>query len=374
MVKTGRLAWMAFDSTQRAASRDKFLKGAGWSDAIQQPLSQDASTRNYIRLVRGDETAMLMDAPRIESAICTPNMSDQDREELGWNAQTRLAASRVDAFVVLAAYLRGLGLGAPEVYAHDVEQGFAIIEDFGTQREFARLIEAGTQDEVHLYTEAAKRLAKLHQLDQPSEPLTYEDETWHVLEFDGVALKANADLYADWLPLHAGEGALRGKDRVRWGAARNALIERAVSLPREFTLRDYHAENLLWLERGDVGLLDFQDAVIGWDAWDMAMLTQDARREVSDAAAEAAITTYLDLTGKSRDSFDERLAIIGTLNALRIAGLFSRLMNRDKKPRYGDFFDRQIRLLAKNLEHPSTSEMKALVSELTPFVFECEAR
>ena len=60
----------------------------------------------------------------------------------------------------------------------------------------------------------------------------------------------------------------------------------------------------------------------GWDAWDMAMLTQDARRSVSHEASEAAIRRYLELTGKSREAFDERLAVIGTLNALRITGTF----------------------------------------------------
>ena len=121
---------------------------------------------------------------------------------------------------------------------------------------------------------------------------------------------------------------------------------------REFTLRDYHAENLLWLPEDRIGLLDFQDAVIGWDAWDLAMLTQDARREVSAAATDAVLRTYLEESGKDESALMKRLAVIGTLNALRIAGVFARLVKRDGKPRYNDFMPRQQLMLARNLKHP----------------------
>ncbi|CAN0539171.1 unnamed protein product, partial [Scytosiphon promiscuus] len=164
--------------------------------------------------------------------------------------------------------------------------------------------------------------AKLHQQPIP-DAVIYGSEQWPILDFDHLALSSNADLYADWLPVEAGGGALTGLARVRWESERDALIEQAMSFPRVFTLRDYHAENLLWLGDDRIALLDFQDAVKGWDAWDMAMLTQDARRDVSHEASEAAIRHYLDQTGKTREAFDERLAVIGALNALRIAGVFS---------------------------------------------------
>jgi len=102
----------------------------------------------------------------------------------------------------------------------------------------------------------------------------------------------------------------------------------------------------------------------------MAMLTQDARRAVSPDVAEAAIRHYLDQTGKSREDFDERLAVIGALNALRIAGVFSRLQHRDGKPRYGQFQPRQLSILARNLSHPALKDMNAFVRHTTPFVFE----
>ena len=83
-----------------------------------------------------------------------------------------------------------------------------------------------------------------------------------------------------------------------------------------------------------------------------------------------AIRRFLDLTGQGRTAFDERLAVIGALNALRIAGVFSRLQHRDGKRRYADFQPRQLQLLARNLSHPALRGMAAFVRKTTPFVFE----
>ena len=370
MAKTGRNGAMSFDSSMRDKLIAAFLSQHGWGDAVLLPLGQDASTRRYIRLAMPDgTTAMLMDAPRIEADPCPPDADDATRTAMGWNAQTRLAASRVDAFVLIANHLRSLGFEAPKVLAHDTQAGLALLQDFGDGMELARHLERTPELEIPAYTLAADMLARLHAHPIP-DVVSDGNEHWPILEFDRLALASNADLYADWLPVEAGGKALSGTARAKWEQERDALIEQAMSFPRVFTLRDYHAENLLWLGGDRIALLDFQDAVKGWDAWDMAMLTQDARREVSEAASEAAIRHYLDQTGKAREAFDERLAVIGALNALRIAGVFSRLQHRDGKPRYGTFQPRQLKLLARNLSHPALASMEAFVRETTPFVFE----
>ena len=353
----------------RGAQIEGFLGKASWDRAHIDWFEQDASTRRYARLTQpGGETAILMDAPRIEDDPCTPDMTPAQRQAKGWNAMTRLAASRVDAFVLIAEHLRQAGLRAPKIFAHDANIGLAILEDFGEKREFARLIEQG-MEEVPLYTRAAQDLAKLHRAETPS-TLSNGTDLWPILEFDHVALGANADLFADWFHVYDDTARMTDADRVRWEQVRDNLIAQAVTFPREFTLRDYHAENLLWLPDEQVGLLDFQDAVLGWDAWDMAMLTQDARREVTNEAAGTAIRTYLNETGKDEARFRERLAVIGTLNALRIAGVFARLMKRDGKPRYETFMPRQKLMLARNLEHPSAAEMRAFVADTAPSVLE----
>lgn len=346
-----------------------FLNQADWANADLLWFDQDASTRRYARLSRPNGmTAILMDAPLIEDDPCEPDATPEERARLGWNAMTRLASSRVDAFVLIANHVRQAGLRPPHIHAHDSAKGFALLEDFGDKREFARLIEQG-MDEVPLYQQAAEDLAQLHRAPQPG-VLSSGDESWPILEFDQVALGANADLFADWFHHYDERARMTDADRAKWEDARDGLIALAMTFPREFTLRDYHAENLLWLPEGRVGLLDFQDAVLGWDAWDMAMLTQDARRAVSDAATTTAIRTYLEGTGKEEAAFQERLAVIGTLNALRIAGVFARLVIRDGKPRYRDFVPRQLLMLARNLRHPAAADMRAFIAETAPFILE----
>lgn len=355
--------------TARLSLIKAFLSAAGWGAARLDWFDQDASTRRYARLTQpSGATAILMDAPRVEDEPCTPDMPLETRQRLGWNAMTRLASSRVDAFVLIAAHLRAAGLRPPDILAHDTALGFALLEDFGADREIARLIEQGAP-EVPLYKQAAKDLAHLHGQPKP-DILRAGADAWPVLDFDQTALSTNADLFADWYHRYDDSARMTDADRARWDRARDALIEQAMAFPRAFTLRDYHAENLLWLPEGKIGLLDFQDAVIGWDAWDMAMLTQDARRTVSEAATEAAIRTYLDASGKDEAAFKTRLAVIGTLNALRIAGVFARLVRRDGKPRYEHFMPRQKLMLARNLAHPAAQDMRAFVAETAPSILE----
>lgn len=361
---------MSLPSDSRTLEIDRFLAGTGWDHVPRAQLGQDASTRRYFRLTQASgETVLLMDAPNVEAAPCPPLADAATRLSMGWSAAARLAASRVDAFTAIAEYLRNRGFSAPNVLFEDADKGFALIEDFGEGREFARLIERGAEDEIKLYTAAARAMAALH-----AEPAPKQLRDWPILDYDGLALRVNADIFPEWLPQLETRMTLNKAHLARWEAERDALIDQAMSFPREFALRDYHAENLLWLpERtghARVGLLDFQDAVNGWDGWEMAMLVQDARRPVSAAASEAAITAYLDGTGKTRAAFDARLAVLGTLNALRITGLFARLTKRDKKPRYLEFMPRQQFLLAQNLMHPACAGMAAFVRETAPFVFE----
>ncbi|MEO1474569.1 MAG: phosphotransferase, partial [Pseudomonadota bacterium] len=203
-------------------------------------------------------------------------------------------------------------------------------------------------------------------------PKTLRD--WPILDYDALALRVNADLFAEWLPQLETDIVLNDRSRSRWESERDALIEQAMGFPRDFGLRDYHAENLLWLPEREgharIGLLDFQDAVNGWDGWEMAMLVQDARRRVSAAAGEAAITAYLDGTGKAREAFDARLAVCGALNALRITGLFARLPVRDGKQRYLEFMPRQQFHLVQNLKHPACADMAAFIRDVAPILFE----
>ena len=362
------------NSPSREELRLSFLQANGWDDAERKPLAGDASTRRYERLCRnsGSETLMFMDAPlQAEGIPCPVGADEAKRNELGWNAQSRLAASRVEAFVAIAKHLTNIGLSAPKILAFDLEHGFALLEDFGDAI-FARVIERG-EDEPRLYAAAAKALAIVHQIPVPPS-LPAGDVEWPILEFDRLALSINADLFVDWMPTFDERIQISKEDRKNWENAKQGLIEEALSFPRAMIMRDYHAENLIWLpERAGpkkVGLLDFQDAVLGWGEWDFAMLLQDARRNVTSTAKEAAILSYLEETGGSREEFDKRLAVLGALNALRVAGVFGRLVKRDNKPKYNTFQPRQLELLAQNLHHPALADMHRVFQSIAPHILE----
>jgi aminoglycoside/choline kinase family phosphotransferase len=355
----------------REAAIERLLFATGLGDAQRLPLAGDASTRRYERLAGGDRHAMLMDAPRsAESGPCPPDAGDGERLALGWNAVARLAASRVEAFAAVADHLRAIGLSAPQIYGVDVPYGLAVVEDLGDNL-FTLAIEDG-EDEVQLYCTAADVLAHLHAMPVP-EVLDGLGGTWPLLTYDRLALGANADLFVDWIPAAIDAGPLPDAMLLRWERLRDALLDQALSFPRAFTIRDYHAENLIWLpdrtgvER--VGLLDFQDAILGWATWDFAMLLQDARRDVSTVAAEAAIARYLRRTGMEEATFRAELSVLGAINALRILGVFARLVHRDGKQRYTNFMPREWGHLNANLRHPHLAELRAFVSDIAaPYV------
>jgi len=358
---------MATGGNLRESEIVEFLTRAGWGEAARTALTADASTRRYERLRRKTQTAMLMDAPPLESAPCPPGADDEERVKLGWNAISRLAASRVEAFAAVAGHLAQLGLSAPGIYDQDISRGLALLEDLGDDL-FARVIERGG-DEILLYTAAGEALAAAHRAPAPF-TLPYRGGEWPVLSYDHLALAANIDLFVDWMPKRDLEMRINEQTRLRWERVRENLIAKAEDFPRALILRDTHAENLIWLPQREgvarVGLLDFQDALLGWGEWDMSMLLHDARRDVSQAARDASVRAYLDGTGGGKAAFDERLAVLGAMNIMRIMGIFARLVVRDNKQRYDTFQPRLRVLLNETLSHPSMAEAKDFVTAVAP--------
>ncbi len=349
-----------------AMTRDEalatLLASAGWDAALRSPLAGDASTRRYERLTMGARSAILMDAPRnAETGPCPPEADEAARLKLGWNATSRLAASRVEAFVAVGAYLERIGLSPPALYGLDAEAGFALIEDLGDGL-FAQVIPEGAP-EAMLYARAGETLAAA-QAAMPPPVLDGPGGPWPLLSFDALALRVNADLFVEWSP-KATDVQFTDADRALFERIRDGLIAQAMGFPRALTIRDYHAENLLWLpDRAGVravGLLDFQDAVLGFRGWDLSMLLHDARRDVGPAAAQATMRAYLAASGADEAGVRAELCVLGALNVMRILGLFCRLTKRDNKPRYLTFMPRMWGHLAGVLQHPDLAELAALM-------------
>jgi N-acetylmuramate 1-kinase len=308
-----------------------FLLKSGWGNATRGFLAADSSTRSYDRLFRGNETAVLMDAP-------PPTAEDPA------------------IFLSVAEYLAGCGLSPPKCMAKDLPNGFLLLEDLGDGI-FARLIETDPSLEVPLYRLAVQVLLHL----QKQEPL-----------------KGLENLTAaDW-----GEAACFALDWYRFGivgdrcapdAFRDAVtsaLQRHADGPRVMILRDYHAENLLWLPDrqglAQVGLLDFQLAQLGQPGYDLVSLLQDARRDVSLSTEAAMIRYVVEHKGYSEAEFAAAYAALGAQRALRIIGIFARLCLNGAKPGYLRMIPRVWEQLWRNLAAPELSKLAELCRELLP--------
>lgn len=360
-------------SSDREALKTEFLRAAGYGDARRERLTGDASTRQYERLHRADGRRFIfMDQPpALESVVCPPGATDAERVALGYNAAARLAAGSVAAFVTTAAFLRGRGLSAPEIYAHDEAAGLAVIEDLGDGL-FATLIADGL-DERPLY-EAAVDVQVAMQAEAPPQVLTDGAASWPLLTYDTLALKIATDTFLEFWPKFAGMPAFGAEAVAEWEALWAPVWVRGEAGASVFTHRDYHAQNLLWLPDrtgvGRVGLLDFQDALKAHPAWDLTHLLQDARRDVSAELEASMLDRFLDARPElDRAAFRADYRALAASNAARILGrVFARqvLLGR---PQYRAYMPRTWRYLERNLEDPDMSGLKTWFDRHVPREF-----
>lgn len=359
------------DST-REAERAAFIASAGWGDAAVRAFPGDASTRRYFRLTRGDDSAVLMDAPaKAESAACPPEATPEERVKLGYNALARLAGPNLAAFTGLASELTARGFSAPRILAADLEHGFLLLEDLG-DRLFVHAIREG-EDESALYEHAIDTLAALYRSSFPDR-LSYASAEWPLLDYDAPALGAETALFLDWYAKHRA-GTVGDAARAEWEAIWSDLFGALEAHASGPALRDYHAENLLWLPDRDgparVGLLDFQDALFAHPAYDLVSLVEDARRDVSPALSAPLKRRFMDKAGLSgAEAFDTAYAVLGAQRNAKILGIFVRLSERDGKPRYLDFLPRVARHFVNDLAHPALAPLKRWTETHAPAVFE----
>lgn len=294
-----------------------FLATCGWADAARAPLAGDASFRRYERLTRdtGDR-AVLMIAP--------PTQGEDTRP-----------------FTNVARFLTEAGFSAPRLYAQDHASGLILLEDLGDDL-FARVVRP--EIEADIYRAAVDVLVTLHKATPPRSIGSYGVEVMRHL----------AGLPAEWY------GAKDG-----YLAELDTLLRATDNLMDVVTLRDYHAENLIWLPDRDgvarVGLLDFQDAARGHPAYDLVSLLEDARRDVPDAIRTEMIRHYVTMTRRQPQTFARDFALLGAQRNLRILGVFARLSKRDGKARYLDLIPRVWSHLMRDLSHPALATLRAAV-------------
>lgn len=352
-------------------SFEEFLRAAGWADAERLPLTGDASTRRYIRLKRGDQTALLMDQPQgAEAPTASANATPEERKALGYNAVARLAGADCGRFVAAANYLHGLGLSAPEIYAADALNGYVLMEDLGADL-FTDSLAKGVSEAL-LYQGAAEVLARLHADAAPA--VLPPDKVLHA--YDETALIAEVDLLTEWFfPAALGRTASAGEIAEFHGLWHDALAPVLKTRP-VFVHRDYHAQNLMWMADREgaarVGLIDFQDGVAGSPAYDLISLIEDARRDVSAATGALTVSHYLAKMREQGTAVDEsqfrlEMALYAAQRNTKIVGIFARLARRDGKARYLDLLPRVWSYLNSDLDHPALTSLKSWYDRVIPF-------
>ena len=358
---------------QRDAAHADFLAAAGWAGARLTAFPADASTRRYFRVERDHRRAILMDAPAASEAPLAPaGAGDAERAALGYNALARLAGNNVVAFAGIAEGLSARGFSAPRILASNVETGLLLIEDLGDAL-FARELAAGRAHEGSIYAAAVDVLAALYRSSFP-QTVSHGGASWRVHAYDRAAKRAEARLFTDWYVRERG-GALIGEpERADFDAALDTAMTALNADAPGLALRDYHAENLIWLPERDgmarVGLLDFQDALFAHPAYDLVSLIEDARRDVGADLAEPLKARFFNAALlRDREAFEAAYAVVGAQRNAKILGIFVRLARRDGKPRYLDLLPRVARHFVRDLAHPANAALKAWCQACAPGLF-----
>ncbi|MGR6327610.1 aminoglycoside phosphotransferase family protein [Sphingomonas sp. XXL09] len=286
-----------------------FLARHGWAGEIV-PLAGDASFRRYFRVHAGERRAILMDAP--------PPHEDPR------------------PFLSVAGWLSAHGFAAPAIHAVDLDQGLVLIEDFGDAR-LRETADAEGEAAVPLYEAAIDLLVALAR--HPAEGLA---------PYDREVLHREAALFVEWYCPAVGLAIDVDGYRAAW----DAVFDHALTDAPVTVLRDYHAENLMLVgAQRQLGLLDFQDALAGHPAYDLVSLLQDARRDVEPSLEDRMLARYRAATGAG-DAFLDAYHVLGAQRNAKIIGIFTRLWQRDGKPRYPSLCPRVWAYLERDLSQP----------------------
>ena len=333
----------------------EFLTGARYADATRRRMAGDASTRSYARLMRDDGVVILMNAPRRADGPAIYNGKS-------YSAAVHLAEN-VEPFVAIANGLRSRGFSAPAIHHADLDEGFLITEDFGD----VGFVRGDPPVPIaERYQAAVDTLAALHREALPGIlPLT-PNISYTIPVFDTDALLVEVGLMPEWyMPDHEVEltDALRNEFIAMW----RTLLDQHAALSRTWVMRDFHSPNLIWLdERAEiakVGIIDFQDAVLGPASYDLVSLLQDARTDVPESLELAMLTRYI----KARRAFDNAFdpaafarlyAVMSAQRNTRLLGTFARLNRRDGKPHYLRHQPRIWTYLNRSLAHPALTELR----------------
>mgnify|MGYP006148803337 CR=1 FL=1 len=269
-----------------------------------KPASADASFRRYFRLecAHPEYSALIvMDAP-------------PDKEALG-------------PFVQVAKLLQNAGLNVPTVLAENYAEGFLLLSDLGTK---TYLDSIDKKNAKQLYGDASDALIKMQLASRP-----------HVLPpYDAATLQREMDLFEEWYLKRHHQTPLDQKEQADLGTIFTLIKENNVAQTQVYVHRDYHSRNLMLLENGEIGVIDFQDAVLGPVTYDLVSLLRDCYIEWPNERVEQWAGEYREKLAAAgvavpdAGTFLRAFDLMGLQRHIKVLGIFCRLWYRDGKAGY----------------------------------------
>lgn len=340
----------------------RFLDDSGVSkDASVSYLQGDASPRAYARTCRNSLPMIVMDWPPQADGPPIKN-------GLPYSRLAHLAEGTA-AFESVARLLHSAGLVVPIAHAADHARGLLLIDDLG-DRVFGAEVEQGTNLET-MWAAATDTLVEMRAIDHA------RISTWNAEEgraapigdYDRGAYEIETTLLPDWYwPLVHGS-QISDEVRQTFDEAWAPVLDRLTADPvKTIALRDYHSPNLLYLPERDspahkqVGIIDFQDALVGHPAFDLVSLLQDVRLEVSPDIEDRLYDRYVTAIAARDSKFNKAAfrfayAALGAQRNTKILGIFARLWKRDGKSHYLRHIPRIWRYLERDLAHAELASL-----------------
>ena len=264
-------------------------------------------------------------------------------------------------------------INVPTIIAKDMTQGFLVLQDFGTT-EFAHLVADAPVEVVDsYYKQAIDTLLTL----QTIEPVQAQQQA-QLPDYDAAMLEREMDLFSDWFIPYVGV-PFDTAEQQGWQALKTAIIEKVLTQPKVIVHRDYHSRNLMQdcADAERLGVIDFQDAVIGAYSYDLSSLLRDAYVDWSAEQIAAWTQYYSDKVGVANiaaevshittEQLTYDLMVMGMQRHLKILGIFVRLSERDGKARYLADIPKVMRDLVVELTWLSERSDSPIAASATEF-------
>lgn len=284
----------------------RFLEDAGKTQYRLELLPNDCSKRVYYRVFTASTSYILMD-------------STEDLQS-------------VQPFAKVCISLLNIGINAPEVYHADLDYGLMLMEDFG-QLSLTKALVKNPEMEMQYYIECVEILKKLYNTHN----------NFYAPDYTAELLDTELNVFVEWYLKH-------NVNPSKFIEARDELFNIFHKLYRELVgfnlipcLRDFMADNTFVTPgnpKGNLGVIDFQDAVLGSPAYDLVSLLEDARRDVNPDVVSFCKAMYRSALGLDEALFHKHYTILSLQRNLKIVGIFHRRNLRDGEPRYLDYLPR----------------------------------